>query len=172
MTTHELANILLQQEDVPVYFQYFDGGIDAYGERLVRGVHKYNEQVYLTEDSYLFTPDDDYDELETPFIPTMETLFETVTPQTRDAFLTFIDNCEARDLFLSHKLEQPWLERALWSYYRSNIRLTKEHMKEISRGACKLGFDLDPKFIEAVEYSNIDVLIRYSTASRQLAVLQ
>ena len=172
MTTHELANILLQQEDVPVYFQYFDGGIDMHNERLVRGVHKYNDEVYLTEDSYLFTPDKDCEDCEDcEVFPTMETLFETLTPQTRDAFLVFIDNCDTRDMFLHHRLEQPWLERALWSYYRSNIRLTKEHMKEISRSARKLGFNLDPKFIEAIERSNIDVF-RYSTYSRQLASLQ
>lgn len=68
MTTHELANILLQQEDVPVHFQYFDGGPDQYLNREVISVHKHKGVVYLSEDRLLFPPDERYDEYEGTWI--------------------------------------------------------------------------------------------------------
>jgi hypothetical protein len=68
MTTHELANILLQQEDVPVHFQYFDGGPMDYSHREVKSVHEYKGIVYLSEGSLLFPPDERYDEYEGEWI--------------------------------------------------------------------------------------------------------
>lgn len=64
MTTHELANILLQQEDVPVHFQYFDGGPDEYYNPVVSSVHEYKGRVYLSETDTLFPPDMRYGEWE------------------------------------------------------------------------------------------------------------
>ena len=68
MTTHELANILLQQEDVPVHFQYFDGAPMDYYHQEVKSVHEYKGIVYLSEDKLLFPPDERYDEYEGKWI--------------------------------------------------------------------------------------------------------
>jgi len=68
MTTHELANILLQQEDVPVHFQYWDGGPDQYLNCEVISVHEYKDIVYLSEGPLLFPPDERYDEYEGEWI--------------------------------------------------------------------------------------------------------
>ena len=64
MTTHQLANILLQQEDVPVHFQYFNGGPDEYYNPTVLSVHQYKGEVYLSETDTLFPPDMRYGEWE------------------------------------------------------------------------------------------------------------
>lgn len=68
MTTHELANILLQQEDVPVHFQYFDGGPEQYLNSEVISVHEHKGIVYLSEDRLLFPPGERYDEYEGEWI--------------------------------------------------------------------------------------------------------
>lgn len=68
MTTHELANILLQQEDVPVRFQYFDGGNFDYNTNAVGNIVEYNGVVYLVEGDVLFPPDERYDEYEGDWI--------------------------------------------------------------------------------------------------------
>ena len=68
MTTHELANILLQQEDVPVHFQYFDGGPDDYLNSEVISVHEYKGIVYLSENHLLFPPGERYYEYEGEWI--------------------------------------------------------------------------------------------------------
>lgn len=68
MTTHELANILLQQEDVPVHFQYFDGGPDNYLDEEVQGVIEHNGTVYLVEGDKLFPPGERYYEYEGDWI--------------------------------------------------------------------------------------------------------
>ena len=62
MTTHELANILLQQEDVPVHFQYFKGGPDEYYNPVISSVHQYNGEVYLSATDKLFPPDMRYED--------------------------------------------------------------------------------------------------------------
>lgn len=80
MTTHELANILLQQEDVPVHFQYFDGGPDEYFNPEVKTVHKFKGQVYLSEDQHLFPPDERYsDYVEQPTIEDLRPMLKTLT---------------------------------------------------------------------------------------------
>lgn len=80
MTTHELANILLQQEDVPVHFQYFDGGIDEYFNPEVMTVHKFKGQVYLSEDQHLFPPDERYSDYEEqPTIEDLRPMLRTLT---------------------------------------------------------------------------------------------
>jgi hypothetical protein len=68
MTTHELANILLQQRNVPVHFQYFDGGPEQYLNSEVYSVHEYNDIVYLSESHLLFPPDERYDEYDGKWI--------------------------------------------------------------------------------------------------------
>lgn len=68
MTTHELANILLQQEDVPVHFQYLDGGPELYLDSEVISVHEYKGIVYLSEGHLLFPPDKRYLEYEGKWI--------------------------------------------------------------------------------------------------------
>lgn len=68
MTTHQLANILLQQEDVPVRFQYFDGGNFDYNTNAVGNIVEYNGVVYLVEGDVLFPPDERYDEYEGTWI--------------------------------------------------------------------------------------------------------
>lgn len=68
MTTHELANILLQQEDVPVRFQYFDGGNFDYNTNAVGNIVEYNGVVYLVEGDVLFPPDERYDDYEGDWI--------------------------------------------------------------------------------------------------------
>lgn len=68
MTTHELANILLQQEDVPVRFQYFDGGNFDYNTNTVGNIVEYNGVVYLVEGDILFPPDEHYDDYEGDWI--------------------------------------------------------------------------------------------------------
>jgi hypothetical protein len=68
MTTHELANILLLQEDVPVHFQYFDGGPDQYLNCEVISVHEHKGIVYLSEGRLLFPPGESYAEYEGEWI--------------------------------------------------------------------------------------------------------
>lgn len=68
MTTHELANILLQQKNVPVHFQYFDGGPDQYLNSEVLSVHEHNDIVYLSESNLLFPPGERYGEYEGTWI--------------------------------------------------------------------------------------------------------
>lgn len=80
MTTHELANILLQQENVPVHFQYFDGGLDEYFNPEVMTVHKFKGQVYLSEDQHLFPPDKRYSDYEEqPTIEDLRPMLKTLT---------------------------------------------------------------------------------------------
>lgn len=68
MTTHELANILLKQEDVPVHFQYFDGAPMDYSHKEVESVHVYKGVVYLSESHLLFPPDERYEDYDGAWI--------------------------------------------------------------------------------------------------------
>lgn len=68
MTTHELANILLQKEDIPVCFQYFDGGKFDYDTDTVENIVEYDEIVYLITGDALFPPCERYSDYEGEWI--------------------------------------------------------------------------------------------------------
>lgn len=53
MTSHELANILLQKEDVPVRFQYWHDELECHIEADVEDVQMYDETIYLSEDRFV-----------------------------------------------------------------------------------------------------------------------
>ena len=68
MTTHELANILLQKEDVPVHFQYFDGGNFDYNTNAVENIVEYDNAVYLIKGRALFPIGECYSDYEGEWI--------------------------------------------------------------------------------------------------------
>jgi hypothetical protein len=169
MTTHELANILLQQEDVPVMIHYDHDEIGWFQEP-INDVAFYKGTAYLSQ-AFIIPSDENLyflDEEAIPEPPTWGTLLSKVSIDCQEAFFHFID-----DLDKTHRmkrvLEQDRLWRILWGYYASNANLTKEHIKELSRAACELGFDADPKFIEEVEKPLS--WSRYNTESEQLAAI-
>lgn len=169
MTTHELANILLQQKDVPVMIHYDHDEIGWFPEP-INDVAFYKGVVYLSQ-AFIIPSDENLDLLDEeamPEPPTWRTLLSKVSIDCQEAFFNFIS-----DLDKTHRmkldLKQDNLWRILWGYYASNANLTKEHVKELSRAACELGFEADPKFIEAVERPLS--WPRYNTEYEQLAAM-
>lgn len=170
MTTHELANILLQQEDVPVMIHYDHDEIGWFQEP-INDVAFYKGVTYLSQ-AFVIPSDGNLDFLDDEVIPeppTWRTLLSKVSIDCQEAFFRFMN-----DLDKTHRmklvLEQDSLWRILWGYYASNANLTKEHVKELSRAACELGFDANPEFIRAVEKPLS--WSRYNTESEQLAALK
>ena len=168
MTSHELANILLQQEDVPVMIHYDHDEIGWFQEP-INDVTFYKGAVYLSQ-AFIIPSDDNLDLLDEdlPEPPTWRTLLSKVSIDCQEAFFHFIDDFDKTHR-MKLDLAQDSLWRILWGYYASNANLTKEHIKELSRAACELGFDADPKFIEAVEKPIS--WSRYNTESEQLAAI-
>lgn len=170
MTTHELANILLQQEDVPVMIHYDHDEIGWYQEP-INDVAFYKGVAYLSQ-AFIVPSDENLgflDEEAEPEPPTWGTLLSKVSVDCQEAFFRFIDDLD-KTYRMRRVLERDSLWRILWIYYASNANLTKDHVKEISRAACELGFDADPEFIRAVEKPLS--WSRYNTESEQRAALK
>lgn len=170
MTTHELANILLQQEDVPVMIHYDHDEIGWYQEP-INDVAFYKGVAYLSQ-AFIVPSDENLgflDEEAEPEPPTWGTLLSKVSVDCQEAFFRFIDDLD-KTYRMRRVLERDSLWRILWIYYASNANLTKDHVKEISRAVCELGFDADPEFIRAVEKPLS--WSRYNTESEQRAALK
>lgn len=175
MTTHELANILLQQEDVSVHFQYFDGGIDQCYEPVVASVHTYNGEVYLSRNDKFFPPEleieDWEEEVQDNKTLVWSDLLLHVSEEAQNAFISFI-SVDNRHHRMNLELIQPHLERCLWSYYHSNARLTQEYMREFITAMQVLGFTPDQKFVEAIDETEIQHYTRYNTEREQIAAIR
>ena len=158
MTTHELANILLQQEDVPVVYRALelDHNDDYYyADGPVNEVHFFKDTVYLVsgnfvspeeeerkqEEERLFWEEERRKEMEAEAkLPTLKNALKLVSDEAKDAFVLYIDNSCDLERILTNVQEYPsLLGYRLRSYYSTNARLTKEHVLEIMHACVQIG---------------------------------
>lgn len=171
MTTHELANILLQQEDVPVHFQYFHDELECNLTSPVGNVCFYNGVVYLAE-SHFVSPEEEEAAREEEWrrakeecrrkeeadakLPTLKNVFKLVSEETRNAFVLYIDDRHICDNILNNSHEEPeWLVRILLTYYKRNARLSKEYMLEIFHACIQFGIAIPESIITTIENHDI-----------------
>lgn len=157
MTTHELANILLQQEDVPVVYRFLDYDHNDdyyYADMPVNEVHFFKDTVYLVTGDFVSPEEERRQEEERLFweeerrkreeaeakLPTLKNALKLVSDEARDAFVLYIDNSCDLERILTNVQEDPsLLGYRLRSYYSTNARLTKEHVLEIMHACVQIG---------------------------------
>lgn len=170
MTTHELANILLQQENVPVVYRFLDYDHNDdyyYADMPVNEVHFFKDTVYLVkgefvspeeeerrqEEERLFWEEEHRKEMEAEAkLPTLKNALKLVSDEARDAFVLYIDDSCDLERILTNVQEDPsLLGYRLRSYYSTNARLTKEHVLEIMHACIKIGIAIPDKQFELLD---------------------
>jgi hypothetical protein len=164
MTTHELANILLKQEDVPVVYRFLDYDHNDnyyYADMSVNEVHFFNDTVYLVagdfvspeeeerrqEEERLFWEEERRKEMEAEAkLPTLKNALKLVSDEAKDAFVLYIDNSCDLERILTNVQEDPsLLGYRLRSFCSTNARLTKEHVLEIMNACVQIGIAIPDK---------------------------
>lgn len=167
MTTHELANILLKQEDVPVAFQYYHDELEYYVTGLVEDVQLYDGMVFLAEGKFVSTEEEERRQEEDRLyweeerrkkmeaeakLPTLKNALKLVSDEARDAFVLYIDDRCTLDRILNNVREDPaHLGYFLRSHCATNARLTKEHVLEIMHACIKIGIAIPDKQFELLD---------------------
>lgn len=185
MTTHELANILLQQQDVPVAWYYYHDEADCYMCSCINHAELYCDTLYLFENEK-----DSPAEVECRRIEyecqwdaecrrraeeeakkiTWGKLLDLTSKETQDAFLLFKEDEWDRERYKSIEIDPHRINRVLSSWFVSNARLSKECMQELVSAATTLGFEIKQELIDYLGcYAR---MTRYNTDSEQLAALK
>jgi hypothetical protein len=171
MTTHELANILLQQEDVPVEFHFYHDEANCYWSTPINVAELYEGIMYLAETEFV-SPEEEERRWEEECriaeeerrrkkeaeakLPTLKNVFKLVSEEASDAFILYIDDWDDRDRILNNTHEDPaWLGRVLLSHYATNARLSKEYMLEILHACIQFGIMIPESIITTVENHDI-----------------
>lgn len=155
MTTHELANILLQQEDVPVEFHFYHDEANCYCSTPINVAELYGGIMYLAEIEFVSPEEEERrwqeacrrareerrkrEEAEAK-LPTLKNALKLVSNEAKDAFVLYIDNSCDLERILTNVQEDPsLLGYRLRSFCSTNARLTKEHVLEIMHACVQIG---------------------------------
>lgn len=171
MTTHELANILLQQEDVPVVYRFLDYDHNDdyyYVDMSVNEVHFFKDTVYLVAGDFVSPEEEERRQEEERLfweeehrkreeerrkreeaeakLPTLKNALKLVSDKAKDAFVLYIDNSCDLERILTNVQEDPsLLGYRLRSFCSTNARLTKEHVLEIMNACVQIGIAIPDK---------------------------
>lgn len=185
MTTHELANILLQQEDVPVVWHYYHDEADCYMYSYINHVELYDGTLHLFENEK-----DSPTEVERRRIEyecewdaecrrraeeeakkiTWGKLLSLTSKEVQEAFLSFLGDDYEQKRYVSLEIDPERISYLLSLHLSSNARLTKDYMNELVTAAEALGLEIDPRLI--AKFDHYVSIVRYNTESEQLAALK
>lgn len=171
MTTHELANILLQQEDVPVEFHFYHDEANCYCSTPINVAELYKGVMYFAETEFVSPEEEERrweeqcriaaeerrkrEEAEAK-LPTLNNVFKFVSEEVKNAFILYIDDNVILKNILNDVREDPnHLGRILVSYYGTNARLSKEYMLEILHACIQFGIEIPLDFLKLVEKYDI-----------------
>lgn len=170
MTTHELANILLQQEDVPVVYRFLDRDHNDdyyYANMPVNEVHFFKDTVYLVAGDFVSPEEEERRQEEERLfwkeerrkreeaeakLPTLKNALKLVSDEARDAFVLYIDDyCDLERILTNVQEDPSFLGYRLRSFCATNARLTKEHVLEIMQACVQIGIAIPDKQFELLE---------------------
>lgn len=122
MTTHELANILLQQEDVPVEFHFYHDEANCYCSTPINVVELYEGIMYFAETEFVSPEEEERrweeecriaaeerrkrEEAETK-LPTLKNVLKLVSEEAKAAFVLYIDRQEGLERILNNVHNDP-----------------------------------------------------------------
>lgn len=161
MTTHELANILLQQDDVPVEFHFYHDEANCYCSTPINVAELYDGVMYLAETEFVSPEEEERrwaeecriaaeerrkrEEAEAK-LPTLKNALKLVSDETRDAFVLYIDDyCDLERILTNVQEDPSFLGYRLRSFCATNARLTKEHVLEIMQACVQIGIAIPDK---------------------------
>lgn len=174
MTTHELANILLQQEDVPVVYRFLDYDHNDdyyYADMPVNEVHFFKDTVYLVAGDFVSPEEEERRQEEERLfweeerrkceeaeakLPTLKNVLKLVSEEAKDAFILYIDRQDDLERILNNVHNDPaHLSRCLISQYATNARMSKEFILEILHACIQFGIEIPSDAIQLVEKYDI-----------------
>lgn len=176
MTTHELANILLKQEDVPVEFHFYHDEANCYCSTPINVAELYEGIMYLAETEFVSLEEEERryqeecrrvreerrkrEEAEAR-LPKLKNILNFVSEEARDAFILYLDNCRSREAILDNLHDDAdYLTRIILNYYGWNARLSKEHVIEILVACLQFGIKIPIAAIAAVKHHDISTFQR------------
>ena len=192
MTTHELANILLLQEDVPVEFHFYHDEANCYCSTPIDVAELYDGVMYLAETEFVSPEEEERryqeelriareerrkrEEAEAK-LPTLKNALKLVSNEAKDAFILYIDDKCTLDRILNNVREDPaHLGYFLRSHYAINARLTKEHVLEIMYACIKIGIAIPDKQFELLDEQDFSKfqkdMFKSETDKRQMKMLK
>lgn len=171
MTTHELANILLQQEDVPVEFHFYHDEANCYWSTPINVAELYEGVMYLAETEFVSPEEEERrweeecriaaeerrkrEEAEAK-LPTLKNVLKLVSEEAKDAFILYIDWQDDLERILNNVHNDPvHLSRCLISHYATNARLSKEFILEILHACMQFGIEIPTDALKLVEEYDI-----------------
>lgn len=185
MTTHELAKILLQQEDVPVEFHFYHDETDCYWSTPINVAELYEGIMYFAETEFVSPEEEERrreeeyriaaeerrkrEETEAKKI-TWGKLLALTSKETQDAFLLFMKDEWDRKRYESIEIDPDRLSYLLSLHFASNARLSKEYMQELVNAATTLGLEIKQELVEL--FDHYVSMTRYNTESEQLAAMR
>ncbi len=171
MTTHELANILLLQEDVPVEFHFYHDEANCYCSTPINVAELYEGVMYLAETEFVSPEEEERRQEEECRIaseerrkreeaeaklPTLKNVLKLVSEEAKDAFVLYIDWQDDLERILNVIHDDPiYLSKVLISHYATNARLSKEFILEILHACIQFGIDIPVCTIKRVEEYDI-----------------
>lgn len=171
MTTHELANILLQQEDVPVEFHFYNDEANCYWSIPINVAELYEGIMYLAETEFVSPEEEERrweeecriaaeerrkrEEAEAK-LPTLKNVLKLVSEEAKDAFILYIDQQDDLERILNNVHNDPaHLSRCLISQYATNARMSKEFILEILHACIQFGIEIPSDAVQLVEKYDI-----------------
>ena len=171
MTTHELANILLQQEDVPVEFHFYHDEANCYWSTPINVAELYEGVMYLAETEFVSPEEEERrweeecriaaeerrkrEEAEAK-LPTLKNVLKLVSEEAKDAFILYIDQQDDLERILNNVHNDPaHLSRCLISQYATNARMSKEFILEILHACIQFGIEIPSDAVQLVEKYDI-----------------
>lgn len=171
MTSHELANILLQQEDVPVEFHFYHDEANCYWSTPINVAELYEGIMYLAETEFVSPEEEERrweeecriaaeerrkrEEAEAK-LPTLKNVLKLVSEEAKDAFILYIDRQDDLKQILNNVHNDPvHLSRCLLHYYATNARLSKEFILEILHACIQFGIEIPSDALKLVEEYDI-----------------
>lgn len=171
MTTHELANILLQQEDVPVEFHFYHNEANCYWSTPINVAELYDGVMYLAETEFVSPEEEERrweeecriaaeerrkrEEAEAK-LPTLKNVLKLVSEEAKDAFILYIDRQDDLERILNNVHNDPvHLSRCLISQYATNARMSKEFILEILHACIQFGIEIPSDAVKLVEEYDI-----------------
>lgn len=171
MTTHELANILLLQEDVPVEFHFYHDEANCYCSTPINVAELYEGVMYLAETEFVSPEEEERrweeecriaaeerrkrEEAEAK-LPTLKNVLKLVSEEAKDAFILYIDQQDDLERILNNVHNDPaHLSRCLISQYATNARMSKEFILEILHACIQFGIEIPLDAVQLVEKYDI-----------------
>lgn len=171
MTTHELANILLQQEDVPVEFHFYHDEANCYCSTPINVAELYEGIMYLAETEFVSPEEEERrweeecriaaeerrkrEEAEAK-LPTLKNVLKLVSEEAKDAFILYIDRHDDLERILNNvHNDSVHLSRCLLRHYATNARLSKEFILEILHACIQFGIEIPIDALKIAEEYDI-----------------